>query len=288
MVFSFFHKIFAQGAELAPIFHLNNDDYMAEWFVAKVKYLRQMDNGLIKQHSEQYLVDSMSFTECETRVMKEVGEGMREVTMMAIAKSPIKEIVPYGDTEIWFKCKVQYIDTDEETEKQKKVTTYLLVNANDAKEAYERTEVHLKYMLVPFSIPKVEESPIVDVFEHRAKAKQPETIDESHDGTTVEIEGQKMTIRSVQPIIPPMLDTGCDMHTEAVEASNPANGKAHKFEVPDEWSAALFIDLLETPAYVRVSDQHSALPFEEFKTWVMAAHELTESQAIELNDLLSC
>ena len=260
---------------------------MAEWFQAKVKFLRQMDNGLIKKVSETYLVDSNSFTETEARVLEE-NQGASNIACQTIARSNIKEVVFYGDTAIWFKVKVQYTDIEETTEKEKRFTLYLLVNAQDAKEAIERTQEHLKNMLVPFSIPKVEESPIVDVFEHRAKAKQPETIDESHDGTTVEIEGQKMTIRSVLPIIPPMLDTGCDMHTESVEASNPANGKPHEFEVPDEWSAALFIDLLETPAYVRVSDQHSALPFEEFKTWVMAAHELTESQAIELNDLLSC
>jgi len=143
---------------------------MSEWFHAKVKFLRQMDNGLIKQITEQYLVDSMSFTETEARVMGEVGEGMREVTMMAVARSPIKEVVFYGDTDLWFKVKVQYSLMDEETEKEKKITTYLLVNANDLKESYERTEEHLKEMLVPFRITKAEESPIIDIFEYQKAA----------------------------------------------------------------------------------------------------------------------
>jgi len=108
---------------------------MSEWFHAKVKFLRQMDNGLIKKITEQYLVDSMSFTECEARVIKEQGEGVREVVCQSIARSPIKEVVMYGDTDMWFKCKVQYSLMDEETEKEEKVTTYFLVNANDAKEA---------------------------------------------------------------------------------------------------------------------------------------------------------
>lgn len=140
---------------------------MSEWFQTKVKFLRQMDNGLIKQITEQYLVDAMSFTETESRVMQEVGEGMREVTMMSVARSNIKEVVFYGDTDLWFKTKVTYSLMDEETEKEKKVTTYLLVNANDVKEAYERTEEHLKEMLVPFQIPKIEESPIIDVFQYQ-------------------------------------------------------------------------------------------------------------------------
>ncbi|MFM2377317.1 MAG: hypothetical protein RLZZ165_2414 [Bacteroidota bacterium] len=140
---------------------------MSEWFQAKVKFLRQMDNGLVKQMTEQYLVDAMSFTETEARVMQEVGEGMREVTMMSVARSNIKEVVFYGDTDLWFRTKVTYSLMDEETEKEKKVTTYLLVNANDVKEAYERTAEHLKEMLVPFQIPKIEESPIIEVYQYQ-------------------------------------------------------------------------------------------------------------------------
>ncbi len=140
---------------------------MSEYFHAKVKLLRQMSNGLVKQVTEQYLVDAMSVTETEARCLSEIGDGVREVSAVSIAKSPIKEVVMYGDTDMFFKVKVTYNLTDEETEKEKKITTYLLVNANDAKEAYERTEEHLKEMLVPFQIPKIEESPIIEVYEYQ-------------------------------------------------------------------------------------------------------------------------
>lgn len=143
---------------------------MSEWFQAKVQFLRQMDNGLIKKITEQYLVDSMSFTECEARVLQEQGEGVREIKCKSIARSPIAEVVMYGDTDLWFKVKVTYSLMDEDTEKEKKVTTYMLVNANDVKEAYERTEEHLKEMLVPFQIPKIEESPIIEVFQYQKQA----------------------------------------------------------------------------------------------------------------------
>lgn len=174
---------------------------MSEWFQTKVKFLRQMDNGLIKQITEQYLVDAMSFTETEARVMQEVGEGMREVTMMSVARSPIKEVVFYGDTDLWFKVKVTYSLMDEETEKEKKITTYFLVNANDVKEAYERTEEHLKEMLVPFQIPKIEESPIIDVYQYE-KAMRPglrkATDEESAAAKEAEIAVPKIKPKDVQ------------------------------------------------------------------------------------------
>lgn len=129
-----------------------------------------MDNGLIKQVKEEYLIDAMSFTEAEARVLQEVGEGMREVVVDAIARSPINEVVMYGDTDLWCKCKVTYSLADEETEKEKKVTTYLLINANDTKEAYERCTEHLKEMLVPFEITKIEETKIIEIYEYEKQA----------------------------------------------------------------------------------------------------------------------
>lgn len=143
---------------------------MSEWFQAKVKFTKQLDNGLLKVVTEIYLVDSMSFTDCEARVFKEQGEGTREISCQAIARSNIKEVIIYGDTDLWFRVKVTYSLMDEDTEKEKKVTTYMLCNANDAKEAYERTEEHLKEMLVPFSIPEVKETKIIDVYQYQKSA----------------------------------------------------------------------------------------------------------------------
>lgn len=143
---------------------------MPEWFQTKVKFLKQTDQGLVKAVTEQYIVDAMSFTEAEARITMEVADN-REITMMSIAKSNIKEVVFYGDTELWHKAKVTYIVADEESEKEKKVTTYLLVNSENVHEAYERVQEHLKEMLVPYRIPKIEESPIVEVFPFQAGFK---------------------------------------------------------------------------------------------------------------------
>ena len=141
---------------------------MPEWFQTKVKFLKQMDNGLVKAVTEQYIVDAMSFTEAEARIKMEVASNQRELTMMSISKSKIKEVVHYGDTELWHKAKVTYIVADENTEKEKKVATCLLVNSENVREAYERVQEHLKEMLVPFRVPQITESPVVEVYEYQA------------------------------------------------------------------------------------------------------------------------
>lgn len=139
---------------------------MAEYFQAKVKFLKQNENGLIQSVTEEYLVDALSFTEVEARLKMEISEGQREVTLVSVARSNIREVVVYGDTDLWFKVKVTYAVNDDESAKNKKVTLYLLVNANDVEEAYKRTQDHLKEMLVPFQIPEVKETLIHEVYEH--------------------------------------------------------------------------------------------------------------------------
>jgi len=177
----------------------------------KVLFLRQMDNGLIKKIKEEYLVDAMSFTECEARILQEVGEGMREVTVTHIAHSDIQEVIFYGDTDLWFKVKVCYALVDEDTEKEKKITTYLLVNAADWNEAGDRAKEHLKEMLVPFELPKIEESKICDIYDHQ-QALRPKASD-----------------NVVQ-----------DLKNEArIKPTDPTDGQAHGFDIddfdPQEW-----------------------------------------------------
>ena len=45
---------------------------MANWFECKVNYDKMLENGLQKKVTEPYLVDELSFTEAEDRLIKEV------------------------------------------------------------------------------------------------------------------------------------------------------------------------------------------------------------------------
>ena len=156
----------AAGDAVFPAAATKTPKSMNQYFFAKVSCLRQQNDGTIKKESEQYLVDAMSFTETEARVIREVGESVRELYFDSIAHSPIQEVVSYGDTDLWFKCKVVYKDVDPDSGKEKKTTLYILVNANDVNEAYDRCKDHLKSMLVPFEIPKVEETAICEIYQY--------------------------------------------------------------------------------------------------------------------------
>ena len=45
---------------------------MHNWFECKVAYEKVMENGMQKKVTEPYLVDALSFTEAEARIIEEI------------------------------------------------------------------------------------------------------------------------------------------------------------------------------------------------------------------------
>ena len=140
---------------------------MGAWFECKVKFLKEVQPGLFKVVTEQYLVDAMSFAEAEARTLQDMPSGRGEISVLAIKRSNIREVAFYGDTDMWYKAKVSYVVVEEETEKEKRITTYILVNASSVTEGSDRVREHLKDMPVPFEVSMVGESQIMDVFEYK-------------------------------------------------------------------------------------------------------------------------
>ncbi len=138
---------------------------MRTWFLCKVKYAKENEQGLLKNVSEQYLVDAVSFTEAEARIYDMLGSVIRgDFQVTNISKSNIVDVFFYEDIDVWHKCKITYIVADADSGKEKKVTQYMLVTAHHVKEAYERIYESLNNMLVTFNVTEVTESPIVEIF----------------------------------------------------------------------------------------------------------------------------
>ncbi|AKP50255.1 DUF4494 domain-containing protein [Cyclobacterium amurskyense] len=138
---------------------------MRTWFLCKVKYAKENEEGLLKNVSEQYLVDAVSFTEAEARIYDMLGSVIRgDFQVTSISKSNIVDVFFFDDVDVWHKCKITYIVADADSGKEKKVTQYMLVTAHNLKEAYDRIYESLNNMLVSFNVPDISESPIVEIF----------------------------------------------------------------------------------------------------------------------------
>lgn len=148
---------------------------MKIWFICKVKYQKESEDGKVKNVSEPYLVDAVSFTEAEARIYEELGSIIRgDFQVTNISKSNIVDVFHYDDIDIWHKCKITYSVADEDSGKEKKITQFMLVSAHNVREAYDRIFESLSNMLVTFRVPDVVESPIVEIFPYvAAEDKEP-------------------------------------------------------------------------------------------------------------------
>ncbi len=143
---------------------------MTTWFICKVKYLKIDEQGNAKQITEPYIVDAVSFTEAESRIYKEMEQRVpgADFTIADISRSNFEDIFYYEDADTLYKCKVTYSDLDTQNQKEKKVSKYMLVSANNIKEAYERLEDKLSTMIVPYEIPSIVISSFVDIFTYES------------------------------------------------------------------------------------------------------------------------
>lgn len=74
------------------------------------------------------------------------------------------EIHPFENADRWFKSKISLLAYDEESGKERKSNMYLLVQANDVKEAFDNTTHTMKNTMGDYTITAISESPIMDVF----------------------------------------------------------------------------------------------------------------------------
>ena len=139
----------------------------ANWFEAKVKYMKVNEDGREKNVNEAYLLDAMSYTEAESRILHEMESVIQgDYYISSLKKSNVTEVVPSEDEhdDRWYKAKVAIIDADEVSGKEKSTFQYYLVAASDIKRAMENLEKSLSTFVVPYEIASISDTSFMDVF----------------------------------------------------------------------------------------------------------------------------
>jgi hypothetical protein len=138
---------------------------MQTWFECKAKYTKITESGKEQTVTENFLLDAVSFTDAETRIIRQLEQIVKgEFSVIDIKKSRIGEVFPYDTGEWWFKATINLVTVDEEAGKEKKMRTYYLVMADDIKQALERLDESLSYLVIPYVVSALAVSTIVDVF----------------------------------------------------------------------------------------------------------------------------
>ena len=140
---------------------------MQKWFECTIKYEKQLEEGKIAKTTERYLVDALTFTEAEARIIKEMKPFISgEFEVSNINPQKYSELFWNEKCDKWFKTKVNFIVLDEEKGVEKKVANYMLVQANDLKEARELLVEGMKGSQADWEIASISETKIIDVYKY--------------------------------------------------------------------------------------------------------------------------
>lgn len=143
---------------------------MANWFECKIRYDKTQENGSIKKVTEPYLVDALSFTEAEARIIEEQAPFISgEVDVNAVKRTRIAEIMFDDSADKWYLVKVAFITIDEKTAVEKRSVSQVLVAGCDFKAAYDNFMDGMKGTMADFEIVSIAETPIMDVYRMKVK-----------------------------------------------------------------------------------------------------------------------
>lgn len=138
---------------------------MALWFECKVKFDKIQENGSVKKANDSYLVDALSFTEAEARIIEMITPYMSgEFSISAVKKTKISEIFWDESGDRYYMVKVLFITLDEKTAQEKKSASLILVQASDFAGALENFLKGMKGSAADYEIASIAETPIMDVF----------------------------------------------------------------------------------------------------------------------------
>lgn len=143
---------------------------MYNWFECKVRYDKTLDTGMIKTVTEPYLVDALSFTEAEARIIKEMTPFISgEFTVSDIKRVKFSDSFFNESGDRYYKAKLYFITLDEKSGSEKKTAVNMLVQASELKEAVETVETEMAKTMVDYSIAAVTETAIMDVFPYESQ-----------------------------------------------------------------------------------------------------------------------
>ena len=144
----------------------------ATWFECKIRYEKTMEDGLPKKVNEVYVIDALSFSEAEERIMEEMSPYIPgEIELVDVKIAPYREIF-FADNNLadqWFKAKLSFITIDERTDKEKRTSMMYLVNAGNISSAINNIGEVMSGTMIDYVTTSISATKIFDVFEYKKK-----------------------------------------------------------------------------------------------------------------------
>ena len=145
------------------------------YFESKIRREGILENGQQAKLNELYVVDSLSFTECESRITNYIAQfSQGEFEVLTEQRAKYKEIFfsDKEDEDIFYRVNVTFITIDEHSCKEKKTRVSYLVQANSVQTAKNNVDEVMSQSMSDYKITSVVETNIVDVVDAETAKEQ--------------------------------------------------------------------------------------------------------------------
>lgn len=145
---------------------------MKDYFLCKIRYEKTMENGMRKKVTEPYLVESLSFTEAEARIIEEMTPFITgEFSVSDIKRTNYSELFPSNEesADKWYEGRLAFIMLDEKSGKEKRTYTNVLIQASDIQDAMKKLDEGMKGTMADYQSISLKETAIMDVYTYNEK-----------------------------------------------------------------------------------------------------------------------
>ncbi|WP_080902934.1 DUF4494 domain-containing protein [Parabacteroides sp. Marseille-P3160] len=171
---------------------------MQNWFECRISYEKMIENGTQKKVAEAYLVDALSFTEAEARIIEAIRPYISgEFTVKGIRRYNVSELIydemgisqidaeaqklsginrnASGDPDKYYRAKINFITLDEKSGREKRLASYYLIQACSVNAAHDILVEYMKGTMSDYEIVNLDETKIIDIFPYSKESDAEES-----------------------------------------------------------------------------------------------------------------
>lgn len=138
---------------------------MAQYIETKLRYEKMADNGTMKKVTEKFLLDALSFTEAEARIIEERAPFISgEFEVAAVKKTNIDEVLADEVSDHWYQCRVNFVVIDEKSGQEKQRPCHIIIQADTFHTAVERLNAIMKDCTQDFTVASISETDYLEVY----------------------------------------------------------------------------------------------------------------------------
>lgn len=140
---------------------------MNVWYECRIRYQKTAESGKEKKVSEIFLVDALSFTEAESRIIEETrpfAGGEMKVTAIRLANVTELFASDEAEDDKWYRVKAAFITLDEKSGKERRSSWYAMVQASTTERAEKHFHRRMEGTLGDYRVESITETAIMDVY----------------------------------------------------------------------------------------------------------------------------